>query len=368
MKSFGTPVRALGALGLTLLMSLVTLFSTAGVASAAPTAEFTFSPTAPAVRQPVTFTFEGTCDVPPCTVEWRWFQDGGSSLGTSMGRGEVLTYAFPRAGIFTVRAKITNASSTHGSATATHSLQVTSTFQDRDRLVEYDGWTGFTSPDPAAGGYRFATNPSAEASHLFKGTEVTYVGRTGPDKGIALVSIAGVQTLVDLYAPEEGTTSFLVNGLTDAPHRIKIRPTGTKNEASTGTAVTVDEFVVGTTRVDDTSSAVDYGAWAGAANAGASGGTVRNSSTPGAGTSFVFWGPSVTWVSTTGPAQGIADVTIDGAAAGTIDGYSPTRVWQVEHTFAGLGEGRHVIRVAVAGARNPSSAGNRVGSDAFIVR
>lgn len=368
MKSLGTPVRALGALALALLISLVTLFSTAGVASAAPTAEFTFAPTAPAVREPVTFTFDGTCDVPPCTVEWRWFQNGGSSLGTSMGRGEVLTYAFPRIGIYTVRAKITNASSTHGSATASHSLEVTDTFQDNDRSVEYDGWTGVTSPDPANGGYHFATSPAAEASHLFKGTEVSYVGRTGPDKGIALVSIAGARTELDLYAPEEGTTSFLVSGLTDAPHRIKIRPTGTKNEASTGTAVTVDEFIVGATRVDDTSVAVDYGAWAGAANPEASGGTLRTSTTAGAGTSFVFWGPSVTWVSTSGPAQGLANVTIDGAAIATIDGYSPTRVWQVEHSFAGLGEGRHVIRVAVAGAANPSSAGNRVGSDAFIVR
>jgi hypothetical protein len=368
MKSLGTPVKALGALALTLLISLVTLFSTAGIASAAPTAEFTFSPTAPAVREPVTFTFDGTCDVPPCSVEWRWFQDGGSSLGTSMGRGDVLSYAFPRAGIYAVRAKITNATSTHGSATATHSLMVSDTFQDNDRSVEYDGWTGVTSDDAADGGYRKASSPDTEASYLFRGTEVTYVGRTGPDKGIALVSIAGAQTPLDLYAPEEGTTSFLVNGLTDAPHRIKIRPTGTSNEASTGTAVTVDEFVVGATRVDDTSSAVDYGAWAGAANPEASGGTVRTSTTAGASTSFVFWGPSVTWVGTSGPGQGIAEVTIDGAAAATIDGYSPTRVWQVEHSFDGLGEGRHVIRVTLTGASNPSSTGNRVGSDAFIVR
>jgi hypothetical protein len=287
-----------------------------------------------------------------------------------MGRGDVLTYAFPRAGSYTVRAKITNATSTHGSDFTSQSVDVTGTFEDNDRKVGYDGWTGAISPRATGGGYRFATNTSTstEAAYRFTGTEVTYVANTGPNKGIALVTVAGRQQLVDLYAPTNGPKSFLVNGLTDAPHRLRIRATGTKNEASTGTAVTVDEFVAGTARVDDTSVAVDYNSWVGSANPKASGGTIRNSATTGARTSFVFWGPSVTWVSTTGPAQGIANITVDGAALAPIDGYSPTHTWKVEHTFTGLGEGRHVLRIAVSGTRNPSSTANRVGSDAFIVR
>ena len=91
---------------LALLLSALTILSS-GVASAAPTAEFTFSPPAPTVHQPVTFTFSGTCDLDPCTVNWRWFQPGGSALGTSMGQGEVLTYAFPAVGTYSVVAKIT---------------------------------------------------------------------------------------------------------------------------------------------------------------------------------------------------------------------------------------------------------------------
>lgn len=368
MKSLGTQVRALGALTITLLVSLVAVFSTVGTASAAPTAEFTFSPPAPAVRQPVTFTFQGTCDVPPCTIEWRWFQTGGSSLGTSMGRGEVISYAFPRAGIYTVRAKITNASSTHGSAFASHSLQVNGTFEDNDRRVEYAGWSGANLERASGGGFRSATVPGTAASLVFTGPEVAYVARTGPFKGIARVSVDGAQTLVDLYSPTPGSTSFPVTGLIDGRHRIRVAPTGTRNAASNGTAVTLDEFVVGTTHVDDTSSTVGYGTWAGAADAGASGGTLRTSSRAGATTEFVFWGPSVTWVTTTGPGEGIATVTIDGAEVATVDGYSPTQVWRVERSFAALGEGRHVIRVTVAGAHNPSSTGDRVGSDAFIVR
>jgi hypothetical protein len=354
MTSLGNPVRTLGALSLALLLPLVVVFSTAGVASAAPTSAFRLSTTNPTVRQPVTFTFEGTCDVPPCTIDWRYFPDsGGSSLGTFMGRGEVLTFAFPAADGYRVTAKITNN---------------TSTVQDDDRRVGYDVWSGSTDPGATNGGFRSATSPDTFASHKFSGTAATYVARTGPDKGIAEVSVGANRQTLDLYSATVGTASLTVDGLTDGPHQIRVRPTGTKADASTGTAVTLDEFVVGTTHVDDRSVAVAYNTWSGLADAAASGGSVRNSATPGAGTSFAFWGPSVTWVSTTGPGHGLARVRIDGALVGTIDGYSFTRATQVEHTFAGLSAGRHVIRVVVVGTHDPRSTGNRVGSDAFIIR
>jgi hypothetical protein len=369
MTSLGNPVRMLGALSLALLLPLVAVFSTAGVASAAPTASFRVSTTNPTVHQPVTFTFEGTCDVPPCTIDWRSFADsGGSSLGTFMGRGEVLTYAFPAADGYRVTAKITNATSTHGSAVATQSLTVTGTVQDHDRRVGYDGWSGTTDPGATTGGFRSATSPDTFASHRFSGTAATYVARTGPDKGIAEVSVGANRQSLDLYSPTVGTASLTVDGLADGPHQIRVRPTGTKAAASTGTTVTLDEFVVGTTHVDDRSVTVAYRTWSGLADAGANGGSVRNSATPNAGTSFAFWGPSVTWVSTTGPGHGLARVRIDGAVVGTIDGYSATRTTQVEHTFDGLTAGRHSIRVVVVGTHNPLSTGNRVGSDAFIIR
>ena len=284
MKPLATQVRALGTTALAPLLALVTVFSTVGVASAAPTAAFTYGPTAPAVREPVTFRFTGTCDVEPCSIEWRWFQASGSTLGTTMGRGDVLTYAFPRAGSYTVRAKITNATSTHGSDFTSQSIDVTGTFEDNDRKVGYDGWTAALSSRASNGGYRVATDTSigTEVAYRFTGTEVTYVANAGPNRGIALVTVAGRQQLVDLYAPTHGPKSFLVNGLTDAPHRIRVRPTGTKNEASTGTAVTVDGFVAGRPRSTTRPSPWSTTAGSGPANASASGGTIRNSATAGA--------------------------------------------------------------------------------------
>ena len=369
MNPHRTAVRAAGAAVLALLLALVMAFSTVGVASATPTAEFTFSPTAPLVNEPVTFTFTGSCDLAPCTVDWRWFRN--TTQGTTMGRGETLTYAFPAAGTYTVVAKITNSGTTHGSATASHSLVVSdppeTTFQDDSRQIGYDTWRGAADAAASGGGYRVVRARTAVAGFRFVGTQVTYVGRTGPDRGVAAVTVAGVKHLVDLYSPTPGSTSLTVDRLTDASHRILVQPNGTKNTASSGTAISLDEFVVGTTHTDDRSPAVRYNLWGGTVNPAANGGTVRTSSAVGAGAALAFTGTSVTWLTATGPGKGQAAVFIDGRLVDTVDGFSPTQTWGIVHTYD-VAAGPHTIRVTVLSTRNELSTGNRVTVDAFTVR
>lgn len=352
---------------LALLISALTLL-TPGPAAATPTAEFSFTPPAPTVRQPVTFKFLGTCDLDPCTVDWRWFQTGGSSLGTSMGEGELLTYAFPAVGTYSVVAKITNAGSTHGSATATHAVVVRDTFQDFDRQVAYDGWRGVVDESASAGGYRSASVTGSMASFVFTGTAVTYTARTGPNRGIAAVTVDGLpQPPVDLYSRTRGTRQVSVDALTDGVHRIRVAVSGAKNPASTGTAVTVDDFTVGTTRTDDRSR-VTYNSWAVISNPNASAGTARNTATAGAKTALTFYGTSVTWTLFKGPSQGLAAVFIDGRRVDTVDGYAPRATWQASATYDGLTVGTHTIRIEVLGRHSAASAGNRVTSDAFRIR
>jgi hypothetical protein len=120
MKHF-TPLKA----ALTAFFVLAVLISFPVSASALPTASFTFSPTTPTVGQPVEFTFTGSCDLAPCRIRWRWFQTPGSSLGTTIGEGQAVTYTFGAAGTYFVVATITNASPTHGKVEATHGLVVT---------------------------------------------------------------------------------------------------------------------------------------------------------------------------------------------------------------------------------------------------
>src|SRR6476469_3528347 len=100
------------------------VLATAGPAVALPTASFTASSTSPAVGETVTFTFTGSCDVAPCRIQSRWFNNGGSHLGTVIGEGEQITYAFETPGTYSVVSKITNATSTHGSDSASMGLVV----------------------------------------------------------------------------------------------------------------------------------------------------------------------------------------------------------------------------------------------------
>jgi hypothetical protein len=87
----------------------------------------------------------------------------------------------------------------------------------------------------------------------------------------------------------------------------------------------------------------------------------------GAASVLTFYGPSVTWLTRTGPAEGMVEVEIDGEQKAVLDGYADATTWQVPHTFTGLSDGQHTIRVRALGLQNPLSAGTRVTSDAFVV-
>ncbi len=112
-----------GALGAAVL-ALVAVLLTPTTSYAQPTASFSFSPPSPTTAEPVAFTFTGSCDAPPCRIQWRWYESGGSSLGTSMGEGDQIVYAFAAAGSYAVVVRITNSLPTHGSATDTQSILV----------------------------------------------------------------------------------------------------------------------------------------------------------------------------------------------------------------------------------------------------
>ena len=92
--------------------------------SGAVTSSYTFAPTTPVAGEPVTFTFTGTCDAPPCRIQWRWFGDGASSLGTTIGEGEVVDYAFGDPGSYQVVAKISLGNGTNTNATSTQVVVV----------------------------------------------------------------------------------------------------------------------------------------------------------------------------------------------------------------------------------------------------
>src|SRR5690242_11506461 len=224
--------RRLPGLAATLCLLIAASMITATPAAALPISDFTVSSSNLLVGESATFTFTGSCDVPPCRITWRYFTDGGAHLGTSMGEGPEITFAFGRSGNYAVVAKITNATSTHGSASETHGVQVREVFGDDDRSVAYNGWRGISDAAASGGGYRLAR--SGSASFTFTGTGVRYVARTGPNRGIATISVDGHRAgTLNLYAAAPGARARSVTRLAKGSHRIVIAASGTKDARST---------------------------------------------------------------------------------------------------------------------------------------
>jgi PKD repeat protein len=358
-----------------LLLASAVVVLTPAASLALPVADFTFAPEAPQVDEPATFTFTGSCDEPPCRIQWRWFRNGGSSLGTTMGEGPEISYTFAQPGSYQVVVKITNSLPTHGSDSATRTVVVEAApepppvppvvVQDRDRALVLDGWRGQASTTASKGGYRVG---HGRATLHFAGRRVVYAAVTGPDLGLADVRVDHAPARrVDLYSPVPARRSWSFR-VGPGRHVLTVRSTGEHSASSTGTAITLDELVVGpagdVVHVDDRSLRVSYGRWSGRRIRTASGGTARVATRPGATVRLSFTGTSVTWVTASGRDQGRARVRIDGVAVATVDNHTASSNARVERTFPGLVPGDHRVTIVVLRDRRASVVG-QVTVDAF---
>ena len=111
-----------------------------------------------------------------------------------------------------------------------------------------DGWTHCTACDESAVTFHGASQSwsavtGRSATLTFTGTRVTYRAVTASHHGIAAVSIDGAaETSIDLYsATKTGDVPVWTSpALRSGPHTLRVRVTGTRNPASTGTGVTID--------------------------------------------------------------------------------------------------------------------------------
>ena len=112
------------------------------------------------------------------------------------------------------------------------------------------------------------------------------------------------------------------------------------------------------------------GGWSGVNISSAFGGSVQESTTPGATAQPSNAAPatSLAWVSTLGPDRGKAQVKIDGQIVATIDLYSPTQgTAQVVWAINGLAPGaNHNIQIVSTGTKNISASAAKVDYDAII--
>jgi hypothetical protein len=232
-----------------------------------------------------------------------------------------------------------------------------------------------------------STVPGAQATFVFTGTSVTWIGYRSVSGGIARVSVDGIfVSEVDLFArPEEiHTPAFTVNGLSPGSHTLTIEVANHTNPEAVSNIVLVDAFdapapVVSHLQETDPDVAFTAGwvqadpsiAWSGGGVATVPAppvGGARASGTAGAKATLTFRGTAVSWSGHRGPNRGIALVSLDGGAASEVDTYSPTnRIQDVVFTATGLSDTSHTLTVEATGRRNALSTGRQIVVDAFDV-
>lgn len=239
-------------------------------------------------------------------------------------------------------------------------------WEDDDPRVQYDSWRGQEN-DKARASYRVSKVKNDTVTFTFHGKQIIWITRTGPDMGIAQVTIDGVDKgLINLYSPTEHwrvEKDFAIQ--TPGPHKLLIRVTGNKNAAASNTNVVVDAFKTRIT-TEDTALNVRYDGWKGKPNDSASGSSYRQSSKTGAFVRLKFSGAQIEWITAKGPMYGMAAVYLDGVKQAVYDLYSPAPIqWQAPIAFSGLTAGEHTLEIRVLGKKNAASSGMMVIVDAF---
>ena len=245
-----------------------------------------------------------------------------------------------------------------------------STVDQEDPYVRYDGWVGRRLTGPSGGSYRVARAPGSSVTFTFTGTRVTWLTRRAPSDGIARVSIDGVaKPDVNLYRSAAlWQVPITYSGLANTTHTIRITVTGTKSSSATDSVVVVDGFIPSTSTVpvQDTSTALRWASWNGLRQSAAAGGTYRSNGLVGPFARFTFVGTAITFVTAKGPSLGVADVLIDGTTRlSNYDFYAAEWQWQFPIALTGLSRGTHTIEIRPKHVKNASSSGYGIIVDAF---
>ena len=194
---------------------------------------------------------------------------------------------------------------------------------------------------------------------------VVHGHRAGAGQGVGVDRRPGEGDVQPVRVHHAHKVAHVFSGLAKGEHTITIRVLGQVGAPSASdTQVAVDAFRSGgkTWLTPDLDPS-----WRNLHIAGASGGSVVVSDSARASLSFRFRGTGVTWETVRGPAQGRAQLFIDGALVKTVDNYAKQPTSRVTRTIAGLLEGVHELRIVVLGSSRPASRGAFVSVDGFSI-
>ncbi len=124
------------------------------------------------------------------------------------------------------------------------------------------------------------------------------------------------------------------------------------------------------TRIEQTSSLLAYtGAWSLDGNStSASGGSYGYADSAGSTVTVTFNGTYLRWISKKSTAYGIANVTLDGKDAGTVNLYSSVVSYQQKVWDTGtLPYGKHTVTISWTGSAGGTGGDTNIGLDAFDI-
>jgi cell wall-associated NlpC family hydrolase/N-acetylmuramoyl-L-alanine amidase/putative cell wall-binding protein len=252
-------------------------------------------------------------------------------------------------------------------------------YQDNNALLTTVGSWGTSGTTTASGGSFRWLNSGGLMTVKFNGNYLAWIARTGPQYGIAKVSVdGGTPVTVDLYsALAQNQKSVWNTGMLGAgDHTVTIAWTGTKNTSATACTIAVDAFDLigslvrapGPVRYQQSDTHLAYaGIWSTRYSTYASGGSFFYALSP-ATVTMSFDGTYLAWIAEKGPVSGRAQVTLDGGSPVTVDLYrSGYAGMQLVYNTGILEDAPHTLTIAWTGTKNAAATNTLIGVDAFDV-
>lgn len=233
--------------------------------------------------------------------------------------------------------------------TATQTPEPTYTWTPSPTETSTPTATSIPAPSPTA---TFTATATATPTATFTATPTD----TATPTWTATATATGTPTPTDTPTP----TATVAPSDTPTPTPTET-PSGTPTATATSTPVGVGSY-------DDGHPGIGYSeGWSVWSGDGPRGGSTHRSSTEWASARFRFVGSAVSLITARGPAEGVAEVSIDGIRQPELDLYRPGEIqWQVPVTYM-VDWGEHLMTVSVTWTRNVDSTGYDVVVDGFVV-
>ena len=261
--------------------------------------------------------------------------------------------------------------------------------EDNSAAMTWSGpWSPGSSSAHSGGTDHYSTTTGASTTFRFTGSQFRLYGVKAPYHGIASVKIDGAAAATfDAYAPTWTARSLLFTSasLLPASHTVTVTVLGTKRSASSGTGISIDKAeydaaaspatITGTTPtlragsieesvLSTTRGFTFSGDWVSSSGASVSGGTDRYTTTAGSSYTLSFTGSSFSLVGTKAPYHGYASLSIDGAAAVTVNNYASAWLAQQPlYTSPALPQALHHVKVTALGTGPAESTGTAIAID-----